>query len=69
MTTKTIKDSILAVLKRNKNALTPMEIASKGKLNYNSVRRTIRELLRKYEVNAIDGRYWLGLNLPRNLSI
>lgn len=63
---KTIKDSILAVLKRNSKALTPAEISKKGKLNYNSVRRAVRELLSNYSVNSIDGKYWIGLARPLN---
>lgn len=63
---KTVKESIYAILKRNSKALTPKEVSSKGKLNYNSVRRAIRELLNLYLVNSINGKYWIGLKRPLN---
>ncbi len=63
---KTVKEVVQAVLKRNSKALTPAQIATKGKLNYNTVRRVVRELLSKYEVNSVDGKYWIGLRRPLN---
>ncbi len=63
---KTVKESIYTVLKRNSKALTPAEIARKGKLNYNSVRRAFRELLSLYVVNSVNGKYWIGLKRPLN---